>query len=343
MGEIKIEVGQIPQLIQDACGLDLDQAKTITYYAIATHGLPRLRIFPTLFIQGAPATGKSTILDILELLTYQPKRLDGSLSKAELRDNLNNSPTVLIEEADQVNERQIRNRYSRSTSGSSVKRERRQGWESEPLDTFGATVLHRRDPFKDPAVQSRAIPIRTRKAVGPFDADSGLIGRQYHQLCRLAEAVMWDQVSEHGGDRIRDSWAPLLLIAHQLGDEEWIAWAEKQMNQANATLNAGQEEEPMQVIFSVIMAIALAEGADVHMKPAKRVLIKDVIRALTDHTSRYNGWQVGGNARDMGFEVRKAGGDSYVYVGGLEKLVAIGEELGIQDEWLVKAAEHLQA
>ena len=44
-----------------------------------------------------------------------------------------------------------------------------------------------------------------------------------------------------------------------------------------------------------------------------------------------------------GFEVRKAGGTQYVYIGGAERLVAIGAELGIEDEWLAKAAERLQA
>lgn len=32
-----------------------------------------------------------------------------------------------------------------------------------------------------------------------------------------------------------------------------------------------------------------------------------------------------------------------MYIGGAQKLVAIGAELGIEDEWLVKVAEQLQA
>ena len=117
-----------------------------------------------------------------------------------------------------MNERQIRNRYSRSTSRTSVKRERRQGWDSEPLDTFGATVLHRRHPFKDPAVQSRAITVRTRKSDGPFNANFNEIGQLHDQLAGLAEAVHWENVSQFGGDLIRDSWAPILLIAHHFED-----------------------------------------------------------------------------------------------------------------------------
>ena len=338
-----VQVNQMPTLIQAACGLDLNQAKSITYYAVATHGLPHLRIFPALFLQGAPATGKSTILDILEQLTYQPKRLDGSLSKAEFRDSLNDSPTVLIEEADQVNERQIRNRYSRSTSRTSVKRERRQGWESEPLDTFGATVLHRRHPFKDPAVQSRAITVRTRKAEGPFNANLNEIGQLHDQLAGLAEAVPWENVSQYGGDRIRDSWAPLLLIARHFEDEEWVAWAEGQIVQADATLNAGQEEEPPQLVFSAIMHLALVNGGDTHMQPDDRVTVSDIAKALSDRAGKYNSWQIGDIVRNLGFEVRKAGGTQYVYIGGAERLVAIGAELGIEDEWLAKAAERLQA
>ena len=338
-----VQVNQVPLLIQAACGLDLNQAKSITYYAVATHGLTHLRLFPALFLQGAPATGKSTILDILELLTYQPKRLDGSLSKAEFRDSLNDSPTVLIEEADQVNERQIRNRYSRSTSKMSVKRERRQGWESEPLDTFGATVLHRRDPFKDPAVQSRAITVRTRKADGPFNADLNEIGQHHELLVRLATEITWDLISTHGGSRIRDSWAPLQVVACHIQDEEWAAWAETQIVQADATLNAGQEEEPPQLVFSAIMHLALVNGGDTHMQPDERVTVSDIAKELSDRAGKYNSWQIGDIVRNLGFEVRKAGGTQYVYIGGAQKLLAIGAELGIEDEWLAKAAERLQA
>ena len=162
-------------------------------------------------------------------------------------------------------------------------------------------------------------------------------------MAGLAEAVHWENVSQYGGDRIRDSWAPLLLIAHHFEDEEWVAWAEGQIVQADATLNAGQEEEPPQLVFSAIMHLALVNGGDTHMQPDERVTVSDIAKELSDRAGKYNSWQIGDIVRNLGFEVRKAGGTQYVYIGGAQKLLAIGAELGIEDEWLAKAAEQLQA
>jgi len=165
----------------------------------------------------------------------------------------------------------------------------------------------------------------------------------HDRLIALVADIDWELVAELGGNRIQDSWAPLLLVAQHIGDGDWLGWAAAQMEESTATLDAGQEEEPPQLVFSAIMYLALVNGGDIHMQPDERVALADIARELTGPFHRYNSWQIGDIVRTLGFEVQKAGGKQYVYIGGLERLVAIGAELGIQDEWLVKAAEHLQA
>ena len=128
MGGADSSIHQLVTMIQGACGLDTDWAKAISYYALATHGLPNLKKFPILLLEGPPGTGKSTILGILGQITNGPSHIDGSVSRAELRDSLNDTHTALIEEADRVSERLVRNRYSDHTSRTVVKREAARGW-----------------------------------------------------------------------------------------------------------------------------------------------------------------------------------------------------------------------
>ena len=43
MGGADGSIHQLVTMIQGACGLDTDWAKAISYYALATHGLPNLK------------------------------------------------------------------------------------------------------------------------------------------------------------------------------------------------------------------------------------------------------------------------------------------------------------
>ena len=339
-----VQIGLLPTLIQAACGLGLGQAKAISYYAAATHGMLNLGVFPALVLQGPPATGKSTILDFLERLCFQPVKLEGSLSKAELRDSLNGRPTALIEEADYIREWLIRNRYSRRTSKTSVKRDRGHNWESEALELFGATVLHRRPPFRAPAVQSRSITIRIRRAEGPFTPDMDAFVPYGDYLGNFADEVDWQQVLGLGGSRIRDTWAPLVVVARHLGDEEWLTWAEGRSEHAEVELGAGQEEEPEQAVFLALLRLVLRDDEDIlRGEVAERMAVGSINNEMRDYRPKLNPWQIASILRDLGFEVRPAGGKRRVYTGGVENLSAVAGQLGIEDEDLTEAAGNIQA
>lgn len=174
--------------ITSACGLDPNQAKTVVYWAIVTHAMDKLNIMPILVIQGAHGTGKSDLLELLGQICYSPIPINGKVSKAELRDSLKLNTTALIEEADGVDERLLLMRYSRRTSGTSVKRgSASQDWTREQLDLFGATVLHRRPPFRDPAVDSRSITIKTTYRQGNYTMPT----LNAADLASIASSVDW--------------------------------------------------------------------------------------------------------------------------------------------------------
>jgi hypothetical protein len=163
--------------VQTVSSLNTNEAKTVVFWAIATYGLPKLDTFPILVFRGPPGTGKSTLLDVVAELSHKPCRLDGKVTKAVLRDSFAPNTTAIVEEANRVYEPLILARYSKRTSGTSVNRKAPDEWKREGLDLFGATALHRHTvPFRDPAVASRSIEIKTRRVtnVARYQAEGNL-------------------------------------------------------------------------------------------------------------------------------------------------------------------------
>ena len=329
------------RLLQTTTGLAGYEAKTVIYWATAAYRLPKLDEFPILAIQGPPGTGKSTLLKTLGHLTYKPKFLDGGVSKAELRDSLASTPLALLEEADRANETLLGKRFARRTSITSVKRKAADGWPRVALNLFGATALHRRIPLKDPAVQSRSIVLKTHRSQVTQYKDEDF--QPYAQVVQqVASRVSWDEGAQDGPGRIRDTWKTLLFVAASLGDGDWLTYAEAEIAKGQANLDAGQGEEPTEIVFRALLECAIGdEFGDVLLEVSERVLLGNVVKGVSERGQSLNPWQVGQVLRDLGFEVRTNGGQQYVYTGGIGKLVAVGEGLRLQDDWLERAAEEL--
>ena len=75
------------ELLQRTTSLDENEATTVIYFTVATHGLPKLRLFPVLCIQGGYGSGKTTLLEILKDLAYRTNIVDGTeTTKAVMRE-----------------------------------------------------------------------------------------------------------------------------------------------------------------------------------------------------------------------------------------------------------------
>jgi hypothetical protein len=261
-------------------------------------------------------------------------------------DSLRRETTAIIDEADAMHEDWLVNRNSRQSANTEVNRARvgpkggkGAGWEQQSLDLFGATVLHRRRPFEDAAILGRSIVVRTKYRSGgvePFKAEE--FQPYAAELKTLAETVEWERVSERGGDRIADTWAPLQEVGACLG-AEWEPFAKGQMEQARTNLKLGHQEEPSQAVFLALLALALDGDLSENQQPKERVLLSAVAQSLQDGAG-LNSWQAGQILRDLGFDTRTAGGSRYVYTGGTAKLGEVGQALGIQDDWIEQQAAY---
>lgn len=323
-------IANLANAITLSCGLDLNQAKTVVYWAIATHALDKLAIMAILVISGPYSTGKSILINLIEQICSQPRLLDGEMSKAELRDKLEVNTTALIEEADKVDEQLILKRYARQTSGTSVKRGSGSlGWTSKEMRLFGGTVLHRRIPFKDPAIDSRSIAIRTTYKPGNYVT----VKIDGSDLATIAANIDWSKkvpVIQSLDGRAVDTWMPLFQAAVACNDTEWIAYGIGEVMKTITNLKEGQGYEPNQVVVSKLIALAYEESP-VHFKG--RIALRAIEKGLKDDGVSLTSWQVGKILRELGFEVKTVGGTRYTIV-NTPHLLEVAKQLGIDDDAL---------
>jgi len=330
-GGLDSQILPLIDLMQAVNGLDESQARTLTYFAIATYGLPELQIFPLLVISGVAGTGKTTILEVLKRITYKPcpQLIDGKSTSAVFRDSLNGLPTALIDEADEAPEKWLFKRYSRQSSGISInaKHSEEDTWGKKNIDLFGATVLHSRKPFKDPALLSRSIVVYTKSADVKAFVPGAFEGFN-ETLASIASQVDWNQVSTIGTDRISDTWAPLIAV-DSFFNSDWKQYADSQIETARNNLAFGHETEPGQAVYKSLLALALDHKGDV----SERVLMGDIAKNL-DEDEALSTYQVGVVLIGLGFEKRSRGGKTYIYTGGEANLADVGLKLGLKDDWL---------
>lgn len=316
--------------ITSACGLDINQAKTVVYWAIATHALEKLAIMPILVISGSYSTGKSILISLIQQICHEPRPLDGEMSKAELRDKLELNTTALIEEADKVDEQLILKRYARQTSGTSVKRgSASQGWTSKEMKLFGGTVLHRRIPFKDPAIDSRSIAIKTTYKPGNYVT----VTLNSSDLATIAVKVDWSKkvpAIQSLDGRAVDTWMPLFQAAVACNDTDWIAYGIGEVMKTIQNLKEGQGYEPSQVVVSKLIALAYEEPTN---RFKDRVALKAIEKGLKDDGISLTSWQVGKILRELSFEVKTIGGTRYVIINKTH-LLEVVKQLGIDDDAL---------
>ncbi|MFC1907655.1 hypothetical protein ACFLW8_06180 [Chloroflexota bacterium] len=293
--------------ITAACGLSINEAKTVIYYAVATHGISNINLMPMLILRGPQSTGKSTIIEILKQIVNKPNIIDGKVSPAVLRDKLGYETTALIEEADSIDEGLLIRRYSRQTSNTVVKRGgAMKGFQNEQLDIFGATVLHRRVPFRDAALDTRSIIITTRYKTGgyymPIFTASNLI--------EIENSVDWDKPLGLPDGRVSDVWRPLMYGAITCDEKGWLVYALEEILRGKKRLEAGQKYEPE---YAVIFSLQTLFGEKLINNISQPLRISDVKPHLKEQFDiKLLNYQIEEMVRNLGFKVTRPRGYSTI-------------------------------
>jgi hypothetical protein len=261
----------------EGTGLTQEEAKTVVYWALATHGLDVLDIFALLALYGKPGTGKSTILQIISKLV--DAEFLSTTTPAAFRDQLAKHRIVLIEEGDSVNEELILKRYSKQSSVVEIKDPSNIGYLPVSGSIYGATVLHKRYSFEELALQSRCITIETKGDKIRSDAkDFCTIPLDDTDKDGLKEVWddAWSRFSHYQvSGRTANNWRPLIIVALALGDSDWIRYANEMQNLSKNELIEDGEFEPEQLVAYAVDYLKATSTS-----PAEFILLSDIIHHL---------------------------------------------------------------
>ncbi len=325
-------------LITNATGLAYQAARTLILYTGLTYLLTQLDQCPIMVIKGPTETGKTTSMLIAQELVYNAEEIISQPTKAVLRDSMKENSTLFIEEADLIDEGLITNRYDKSNPLPINRSMGNGAFMRHSLHLFGATILHRRRPFIDPATESRCLTLYTT----PKDTADikrytrGTILELRPLLKEWSSSFPFYAISSLPPGRAEYNWGLLRLFNLQLpSDPEWDLFVHDQMTQAKQTTLEGREEEPIAMVWSAIAQLCLIsppEGFNTPTAVKNRILLTDIGKAVEAEGISMNGWQIGHLARQMGFDVLRVRGHQWVYPRSVALIRQIGINLGIDDE-----------
>jgi hypothetical protein len=199
---------------------------------------------------------------------------------------------------------------------------------------FGATVLHRRIPFNDGALDGRTVAVR-------FRADHGRTYRDYNEedpsIVEGSEIVQGQVFKPQAFERLPDvatrifnTYSPLLATSQFCGDGTFCSQIRDSLLLATAELEEAQSAETDGIVVQAIVeAVSCTENfAYVRVSQLSKSIFESHRTSLLPR-------QVGAIARHLGFTVKNSHGQSVVAPTAVSLLRAC-EECGYEDEFVAE-------
>jgi hypothetical protein len=342
-------------LLSCVCGLSDRERKSMTYYALATHALDHVDTFPLLVLKGPMGTGKSKALRVAGALAYRPNAfsLRGRTLPA-IRDALkaSHNGTAIIEEADyawkdsEMFERLLSDRYQRASAEAALKQPAGGlpgRFVTVTKQYFGATLLHRRLPFVDAALNGRSVFVRFRashdRTYYEFrDDDDGMV-----ETRELVQGLTFElpEVAQPPGvaSRVFDTYKPLLGAAQMCGDEGFPNMILPKLQAETLALKEAQSIEPDALVLrALIDCLYSGERLDLRYVPLSE--LGDSIWKNQRVSMRPQ--QIGALARELGFQTKNSHGVTKV-VPTPATLLRACTECGYEDEAIAELRAHVTA
>ncbi|MFC1974382.1 hypothetical protein ACFLU2_03415, partial [Chloroflexota bacterium] len=158
-------------------------------------------------------------------------------------------------------------RYSRQNGKYMANRQVKGEWRMESGNLFGATIICRRKPFYDVAMQNRTLVIRTKQKSGIYHLSNMPNCEEIVRMLELKNIEI--------SNRVMDTWRPVLSIAHAMGDTEWLEYANKEIEGEVRHLQRNQGIEPS---VALIHALSIYYPKGVSKGRIRVRNLKDVLR-----------------------------------------------------------------
>jgi hypothetical protein len=295
-------------------------------------------------------TGKSQTLLVVKAFAYRALGFSlRGMTLPTIRDSLGECQdgTAIIEESDrawkgsEMFEAMLSDRYQRATAQGALKEKHGDNYSTTEVMYFGATVLHRRIPFGDPALDRRSVFIHFRanhnKTYVQYSETDPLViqGRQLiNDLTFLPP-----QVAPLPGvaGRVFDTQKLLLSTAQMCGDELFVGLLAERLRLDTVQLKEAQSVEPAGMVLQALIECLSAGGK----LTFRYVRIRDLRMSLWNNQHQEMlPHQVAVMARQMGFETKNSHGVTVV-VATPSSLIAACKDLGYEDEAIAALREKL--
>jgi hypothetical protein len=324
------------------CGLAARDRERVTYYTLATHAVESLDTFPLLVFKGPMGCGKSQALKVAHAFAHKAGAISlPSMTLPTVRDELAacHNGTAIIEEADQgwkdaaTLEQMLSNRYQRATAKASLKQSRSDGnWDTAHRELFGATILHRRQPFADAALNGRSVIV-------PFHADHN---RTYAKAEGLPQLERGRQLVREFtfqlpaveqppniAARVFDTYRPLVAASVACGDGGFLASIMRFLETETLSLKEAQSIEPEGLVLRALIACMSVGG---RLNFTTYVPFRDLADFIwQNYHFPLRHQQIGTIARDLGFQTKESHGVTKV-VPKAATLLRACAELGYDDD-----------
>lgn len=349
--EIKDTIRKIAEVFHQVSGLPDFEERLCSYYCASTWLLNQINPFSIINITGPNGTGKSSLLAAFQRLAFNAYRFTAKeMSGPTFRDELAKAHdgTALIDEADKEEiESYLGLRYMRETAVCAKKIPAGIGaWKTIYIPIFGPSILHKRVPYKDAALEGRTITINTipdlsrkykkMENIGD-DVTNGIILEQV----KLKISIKLPEAPELPDDiapRVADSYRPLIALATIAKDTELLDPLWEKLREATKNLKDGQSYEPGPIVIQALIG-ALTKNEELLIRNVK--LEGDLVKIIQyEYGHNLNSRQIAKILRGYGFELRRIGGP-YSVIPDINTLVKVCKTIGIEDEAVEKAAKGL--
>ena len=340
------------KILEQATAHDQLVRKIIIYYTLATHCIEHVSTFPMLVLIGPMGTGKSQTQLVIKAFAYRAQ--DFSLRGRTLptiRDKLGECQdgTAIIEESDrawkgsEAFEAMLSDRYQRGTAQAALKEKAGDNYETTEVIYFGSSVLHRRIPFGDPALDGRSVfihfkPNHNRTYVQFGDTDPLVVeGRELvKDLTFVPPKVA--PLAEVAG-RVFDTHKLLLATAQMCEDHVFLDLVAERLRLETIQLKEAQAGEPAGMVLQALNECLSAGGMG--KLTFRYVRIRDLRMSLWNNQHvEMSPHQVAVMIRQMGFETKHSHGVTVV-VATPTALILACEDLRYEDEAIAALREKL--
>jgi hypothetical protein len=295
-----------------ATKLTLTYAKTLVYWRLTNPHVEQMRFIPKLALVGPSGSGKTTNMEAAKAMPGESSPIVpcALLTMATCRDLLAEwkNKLFIADEADDLRpdvNMLFMARSNREMALINYKEPISQNkYKQSVADIFGPTLIHHRNEIEDPAQSSRSIQIFTRYEDGPFT--------EFEADLDALNSIKLDMssVPRYGGRELT-TWAPVLYVAEQVGDHEFVREILAEMEVQKQLLREKSEYDTASLVLSMVVQVVASKT---HMHRWDRIDIEHEIgQPIRDDFPNLSPLTIASTLRSLGFYTERRGGRRVLY------------------------------